>query len=381
MVIRVTFGNDMEEKVLKTIKIPFGSAKPKKIDEKKPSGIVLEWERQLGFKNDPFKPEIIRPISETIAGLEKEREILNVFIVENGRFAVITGAKNSGKTTLLKWLEAQLGQFKREMVVNCIESSELKADKLSNALLRPFGISSAAEPFEKIVKQKLGERRYILLVDNVDELSKETIAALNKLFSSFKLHVITAGGKEPEIPKAEEGKASYIADCLKIPLKDMPFSAAKEMLQKRIEIAGGKGIYPFDEELLKSIWNEAGKSPIKFMELCRKQAISYAIKKSKGANIEDTRSYEKDGIDVNEIKSPEQKIEAAANEDAKEDAKKENTYKIEVIDRSSPAIIIEDAAKKGEEQKYRIQKVKNEGIRNSKDARGRNRPRDSRRRG
>lgn len=357
MGLKIAFGKDKEEKVLKTIKIPISKTKDE--DRKKAkdsSGFVLNWEQELGFSGDPFKQEIMVPVSDMIANLEKEREALNLFIIEKGNFAMLIGAHSTGKTILLKWLEEQLERYKKGMVVNYVEGGELKIEKLQEITLKPFGYAATKDPIVNTLKQKLGNRRYIMIIDGLEKLTKEIASFFNTLCVYLELQVIISSSKEIEIPQAKEGEVDYFKDGLKIQLKEMHFESAVEMIQKRIEKFGKKGLYPFDEELLKKMWDESKKSPIKLLELCRKQAISFAIKKSKGENIDDARSYEKEGIDI-----AEKKIEEKAIESPKE-KERESTYKIEVINRGVGDVIIEDDDGKEEgvkkKRKYKVQKVK-----------------------
>jgi hypothetical protein len=53
----------------------------------------------------------------------------------------------------------------------------------------------------------------------------------------------------------------------------------KEMLMKRIEAFGGKGIYPFSEEELRRMYEKADKNPKEFLKSCRDEAIKILIHK------------------------------------------------------------------------------------------------------
>ena len=359
MGLKIVFGKDKKERVLKTVKIPI--CRKKLSEDKKAkdsSGFVLNWEQELGFSGDPFKQEIITPVSDVIANMEKEREALNLFIIEKGAFAMLIGEHSTGKTILLKWLEEQLERYKRDMVINYVEGRELRIEKLQEIMLKPFGYTATKEPIVSTLKQKLGNRRYILIIDGLERLTKEIASFFNTLCVYLEMQLIISSTKELEIPQAKEGEVDYFKNGLKIQLKEMHFDSAAEMVQKRIEKFGKKGLYPFDEELLKKMWDDSKKDTVKLLELCRKQAIGFAIKKSKGENIDDARSYEKEGIDTDKTK-----IEEKAPEESAKEKERESSYKIEVINRGVGDVIIEEEEKEEEEhpkkkRKYKIRKVK-----------------------
>ena len=50
---------------------------------------MLEWEKALGYKENPFKRVILEPVSTYIANLENEKERLNLFIITNKKFGTI----------------------------------------------------------------------------------------------------------------------------------------------------------------------------------------------------------------------------------------------------------------------------------------------------
>ena len=73
-----------EEERIKVIKIPI-VLKKSIISKEKPSedGFVLDWERALGYKANPYKNEILEPVSSYTADFDIEKEKLNLFIYRN----------------------------------------------------------------------------------------------------------------------------------------------------------------------------------------------------------------------------------------------------------------------------------------------------------
>jgi len=85
---------------------------------------TLKWFKEFGWLNNPFRLEIFNPVERYIAGLEKERQKINYFIIENYPFGTIKGDKGQGKTMLLLWLKQSLKDYK-----GTIFSDYYKAEK------------------------------------------------------------------------------------------------------------------------------------------------------------------------------------------------------------------------------------------------------------
>ena len=92
-----------------------------------------------------------------------------------------------------------------------------------------------------------------------------------------------------------------------------------------------------DEELLKKIWLKSRRNPARMIELCHDYAIELSVKKTEGLEIEDVRSYQKDGVKL-ERSAPEE----AFFSESKEDATRGKDYKIRVVDKSKGVVIQEE---------------------------------------
>ena len=124
--IKFKFAKDKEEKPIKTVKL--GKKKNKEIKEIKhkvvkpikkegKKSFILDWESELGYSENPFKIKILSPVTNYIAGYEKEKNRINLFIINNEKFGIISGQYGAGKTILLKWLYEQLQKYKEKVIV------------------------------------------------------------------------------------------------------------------------------------------------------------------------------------------------------------------------------------------------------------------------
>lgn len=368
MGIRVLFEGNGEERI-KVIKIPIALKRPGASKEKTGEReFVLEWEAALGYKENPFKIEIMSPVSKYIANLESEKERANLFVITNKKFGTVTGEEGAGKTIFLMWLEEQLQKFKHKIVVNYIDWSEAKTNiRLVRELFRPSSGFKAfsdkeldgidTENFDVKLKEELGNKKYVLLIDNLQKFTKERFLFLDKLIT-MNTQIIITGGKElsgslDSIRSWLDGRGIHLKDELNVRLDEISLTGTKEMIAKRIAKAGGKSLYPFDEELLKSIWLKAKKNPKRIIELCHDYAIELSVKKSDGIKIEDIRSYQKDGIKL-EKSEPEDDFLIEGNDDAAA-AVRGKDYKIKVINKNESVVMEEE---KGEEKKKKRYVIK-----------------------
>jgi len=234
-----------EEEKIKVITIPIVLKKPslknKKPDDKE---FVLDWENALGYKENPYKNKIIAPVSKYIADFELEKEKLNLFIISNKKFGTIIGENGSGKTILLKWLEEQLQKFKSRIVIRYIDWPEVKINiRFVKELFKPssgFGAFSEkelndidADNFEVKLKKELGNKKYVLLIDNMQKFTKERFLPLDKLLA-MNTQIIVAGGKDltsslDSLKYWLDGRSIKVPDELNINLEGISLKGAIDM--------------------------------------------------------------------------------------------------------------------------------------------------------
>jgi type II secretory pathway predicted ATPase ExeA len=276
---------------------------------------VLEWDKALGFRGDPFADKIFAPISTFLVNRKDEREKLNWFFIKGYYYGAIVGEAGVGKTILLKWLEDRLSKYNRihavyinaaifKEQVNIMQKMMLPVLSLYEKLItkphtKMYGSDSLA-----LLKKKLKHKSVALLIDNAHHLIEKNLELIKGLKKEgLRLQVIiTSTPKEYE--KSRLGEIGQ--DELGITLRRLTFDETKELLMKRIDAFGGRGIYPFSEDDLKRIYEKADKNPKEFLKLCRDEAIRILIHKRE--------SLEKQGYSPDEpkpLKSSSKKIMAS----------------------------------------------------------------------
>ncbi len=347
--INFKFEKDEDEK---PIEIPLDFSKLSKIkfpkQEKampKEKTFVLNWEKELGYAGNPFKGETLSPASDFIAGYEKERDKINLFIINNYKFGAIYGERGSGKTMLLKWLLEQLGEYKEKIIVRYFRGGRLTADvSLIKNIVDPMLTlydkrveKITSEMIEKntgVLRKKLGDKKLVLLIDDIHSISKENIVALNRMYATLDLQVIATVLKEKNIPFET---TDNFKDHLKIHLNGLSFEESMKMVKKRISYFGGKGIDPFEEKQIEKIYKEADSNPNKIIELCQHYAIESSLKwRKKNAEIEKKRQAEL------AEKSEESGANAQEGPVLKplDESERSRGYTIKAVDQSSDSIII-----------------------------------------
>jgi len=252
------------------------------------SDFVLEWDKALGFRGDPFAEKIFAPINDFLVNRKDEKEKLNWFFIKNYYFGGIVGEEGVGKTTLLVWLEDRLKKYNRihavyinaavfKEQINIPQKMVLPLLSLTERLFSKPHKKLLSADFMNFLKKKLGQKSVTLIIDNAHHLTEKNLELIKSLRKEgLKLQIVVASSPK-EYEKSRLGEIGQ--DELSITLRRLNYEETKEMIIRRIQAFGGKGTYPFQEEDLKSIYEKADKNPKEVLRLCRDEAIKMLIHK------------------------------------------------------------------------------------------------------
>jgi type II secretory pathway predicted ATPase ExeA len=305
------------------------------------SDFVLEWDKALGFRADPFADKIFGPINSFLVDRKEEKEKINWFFIKNYFYGAIIGEPGVGKTIMLKWLEDRLGKYNRIHAVYINAAVFKEQVNIIQKMIMPllsFPERYITKPHNKLLsadfvgflEKKLEHKTVALLIDNAHYLTEknlELIKSLKKEGLKLKI-IITSNPKEYERSRLPE----IGHDELGITLRRPTYEEAKEMIKLRIQAFGGRGTYPFTDEELKALYERADKNPKEFLKLCRDEAIKILIHKremldkqayvSKPESKPLKTSFKKmpgvdDKMDVKIRKATENEVEEEKKEDKK----------------------------------------------------------------
>lgn len=235
---------------------------------------MLDWHKEFSWSGNPFRPEILYPIEDSIAGYDKDRLQINLFVIKKFHFGSIVGPPGSGKTTILRWMEYELKKYKKQVKVQFIPGSRLTGEKqtikeiimpvmnpLERFVTKPWQTMTIAK-VTNYLKSKLAgsDKRLILLIDDICQASDLALVLLKELFTSDLSFQLIVSGTEEDMKKSDLSVFTQ-QDHLKIRLSGMKYPDLRKMVKKRIESVGGKDINPISDSLLKRVCKEAEYNP------------------------------------------------------------------------------------------------------------------------
>ncbi len=239
------------------------------------------WYSRFGWSRNPFTLEI-KP--HLFVGHRKEIEELVSAINDGEKFILVTGPTGAGKTTLLKWLSTQHFSLyfpkppsNKDELVDVFRENVLKPSLLERIFRKnTLNIYNLPEKFMKKHKNK----KFLLLVDEAHESEVSIMEWLRSIGDQIDNCVTIFAG----LPKLRETTLKQLETLnqrftMEMELSTLTKDEMIELVRKRIEDAGGKGIEPFTYEALELIYKHTGGFPREVLKLCN-QLINEAIKRN-----------------------------------------------------------------------------------------------------
>ncbi|MBN2142546.1 ATP-binding protein [Candidatus Woesearchaeota archaeon] len=249
---------------------------------------VLDWEKALGFKGDPFADKILLPASKFMVNREMEKEKINWFFIKGFLYGKIIGNHGVGKTTLLKWLEERLKKYERIHSVYINAGVFKEQINIPHQILLPllsFYEKHVSKPHTKMInfdfvnflKAKLQNKSVTLLIDNAHHLTDRNLELIKSMREDGLPLQIIITSNQAEYEKSRLSELGH--DELDIQLRRLTLEESKEVIQRRVESFGGKGIEPLSDEIVRELYDKADKNTRQFIHFCRDEAIKRLIHK------------------------------------------------------------------------------------------------------
>ena len=167
-------------------------------------------------------------------------------ILEQTNFACISGAEDSGKSTLKQKLALDLrlaGYY--PVVVSMVDLKSTKSEDIVNFFYKKLGMESYLEEHDK-------ESKYFLLVDDYSEDNLSSAKA-ERLFSSVNLYFsgVYLFGHESSFFGTVFNK--YLSDFTRYTIQQFGYVLRSQLFERWYRLAGDSGVDVDESEILKKI--------------------------------------------------------------------------------------------------------------------------------
>ena len=238
---------------------------------------ISKW----GWKENPF---ILKIDPSLFVGYEEQVKAAQNHIQSKHKVALISGNTGSGKTTFLKWLEKNYDESKLY-----VSKPPENPEDFVGLFIDIFGLSfferlMGKKPslynLTKYINKKLKGKHLVFLLDEAHETNKNVLEWLRVLTDQIEnVSLVVAGMPVLESKIKTELETLDQRITTRITLNSLGRIETKQLIQKRIENAGGKGIEPFTDAALEIIYERTGGFPREVLKLCDR-LINTAMEKN-----------------------------------------------------------------------------------------------------
>jgi general secretion pathway protein A len=249
------------------------------------------YETFFGFKEKPFSiipdPSFLYPSSKHRAALD----LLEYGMMNQAGFNVITGEIGTGKTTLIRHI---LNRMNRDVTVGLISNTHKSFGELLQWILYAYGLDykgkEKVEMFqafmEFLINEYANNRRTVLIVDEAQNMSPETLEELRMLSNvnadkSQVLQVVLVG--QPQLretlssPELEQFAQRIAVDYHLWPLSK---EETRGYIRHRILYAGGINPELFNDAACDVVYAQTNGTPRLINLLCDTVLVyAYAVQR------------------------------------------------------------------------------------------------------
>ncbi len=223
------------------------------------------WFKKFGWKKNPFTLDII---PNAFAGHRAEIAIINEKLHSLSGHILITGGIGTGKTTLLQWLEKHLSQkFDAIYVSRPPKRPEDLIDMVAATINNKTYItrSYSLYDFQKLCRKH--RKNILLLIDEAHEFNAEFEQYLRSIGDISNVFLVMAGLPQTREEMKRCLPALFDRIVEQLVLGALTLDETKELIQKRINNAGGQGLGPFSNSVIEEIFKIAEGIPRRILKL------------------------------------------------------------------------------------------------------------------
>src|SRR4030042_4754261 len=238
----------------------------------------MDYEMQLKAFNWDSNPFTFQITPSIFVGYAKELNDMLRGLQTGNKFSLLLGPTGSGKTTMLKYLEQKFNGHTKIIYIS-------KPPKDARDWVTVFErITKSRIPFRKKsinlynlnehVKKGLKGRKLLLFVDECHEASLESLEWLRALTDHVdNLSVVLAG-----LPVFESTMKSNLETFMRRAgtrgeLGNLSRSDTRELIKRRIELAGGDDIRPFSHNIIDYVYERTGGFPREVIRVCNELSL------------------------------------------------------------------------------------------------------------
>lgn len=253
---------------------------------------INAWFDDVGLEKNPFT---LRINPDLFVGYDDELRKLIHHIQEDRKFALISGATGSGKTTLLRLIQDSFNGKHEVLYLSkppeYDEIVDIFTDKYKPPFLRRiFGLNVSIHDLPEYLNKRLREN-LLLLVDEVHESDVKVLQWLRTITDQVdNIQLIMAGLPSIDKKLRENVETLKSRVTTRIDLTTLSENETMDLLERRVEDAGGEGLGPFTEDCVKQIYEKTGGFPREILKISDKM-IEWALEKGK-REIEGLQDFE-----------------------------------------------------------------------------------------
>ena len=237
----------------------------------------MDYERQLksfNWNSNPFTFQITPSI---FVGYTKELNEMVTGLQSGNKFSLLLGPTGSGKTTMLKFLEQK---FQGAKIIYISKPPKDARDwvtvfeKITKGRFQLRKKNINLYNLNEHVKKALKGKKLLLFVDECHEASLESLEWLRSLTDHVdSLSVVLAG-----LPVFEGTMKSSLETFMrrvgtKIELGNLSKSETRELIKRRIQLAGGDDVRPFSHNIIDYVYDRTGGFPREVIRVCNELSI------------------------------------------------------------------------------------------------------------
>lgn len=224
------------------------------------------WLEKFGWKSNPFTLNVM---PNTYAGHQVEISLIMEKLNTLSGHILIVGGMGTGKTTLLLWLEKHLkDRFETIYLLRPPERPEEAIDLISATISRRANHTRKYSIYEFREICRKHKRNILLLLDEAHELNEKLEQFLRTLGDLHNVYLVMAGLPQTRELLKKDLPALFDRIVESMLLGALSLEETRELIQKRISNAGGRGMGPFTAQAVEKIYELGFGIPRGVLKIC-----------------------------------------------------------------------------------------------------------------